>query len=99
MLAKHTNCIYPVEYRFVGGDSGMLSPYYERASATISVSGGPGIGYWDYLLDVDTILRQYGRDRIGASFISIALTICRYSIRDSMTSKRSGVRGIRQAAS
>ncbi len=59
MLTKHTNCIYPVEYRFVGGDLGMLSPYYERASVTISVSGGPGIDYWDYLLDVDTILRQY----------------------------------------
>jgi FAD/FMN-containing dehydrogenase len=59
MLTKHTNCIYPVEYRFVGGDSGMLSPYYKRASVTISVSGGPGIDYWDYLLDVDAILRQY----------------------------------------
>src|ERR1700722_17641869 len=36
MLTKHTNCIYPVEYRFVAGDSGMLSPYYQRASVTIS---------------------------------------------------------------
>jgi len=27
---------------------------------TISVSGGPGIDYWDYLRDVDAILRQYG---------------------------------------
>ena len=60
MLTKHTNCIYPVEYRFVAGDSGMLSPYYQRASVTISVSGGPGIDYWSYLLDVDAILRQYG---------------------------------------
>jgi hypothetical protein len=47
MLTKHTNCIYPVEYRFVGGDLGMLSPYYERTSVTISVSGGPGIDYWE----------------------------------------------------
>ncbi len=60
MLTKHTNCIYPVEYRFVAGDLGMLSPYYERASVTVSVSGGPGIDYWSYLLDVDAILRQYG---------------------------------------
>jgi len=59
MLTKHTNCIYPVEYRFVAGDSGMLSPYYQRASVTISVSGGPGVDYWNYLLDVDAILRQY----------------------------------------
>jgi FAD/FMN-containing dehydrogenase len=60
MLTKHTDCIYPVEYRFVAGDMGMLSPYYERASVTISVSGGPGLDYWSYLLDVDAILRQYG---------------------------------------
>ena len=60
MLTRHTNCIYPVEYRFVAGDSGMLSPYYQRASVTVSVSGGPGIDYWRYLLDVDAILRQYG---------------------------------------
>ena len=60
MLTRHTNCIYPVEYRFVAGDSGMLSPYYERASVTISVSGGPGVDYWSYLLDVDAVLREYG---------------------------------------
>ena len=60
MLTRHTNCIYPVEYRFVAGDSGMLSPYYRRDSVTVSVSGGPGVDYWDYLLDVDAILRQYG---------------------------------------
>ncbi len=57
MLTKHTNCIYPVEYRFVAADSGMLSPYYQRASVTISVSGGPGVDYWNYLADVDAILR------------------------------------------
>jgi FAD-linked oxidoreductase len=59
MLTKHSNCIFPVEYRFVAGDAGMLSPYYRRDSVTISVSGGPGIDYWSYLLDVDAILRQY----------------------------------------
>ncbi|MGA2042982.1 MAG: D-arabinono-1,4-lactone oxidase [Roseiarcus sp.] len=59
MLTRHTNCIYPVEYRFVAGDTGMLSPYFRRDSVTISVSGGPGIDYWNYLLDVDAILRRY----------------------------------------
>ncbi len=59
ILTKHTNCIYPVEYRFVAGDSGMLSPYFQRASVTISVSGGPGVDYWAYLADVDAILRPY----------------------------------------
>ena len=60
MLTKHTNCIYPVEYRFTAGDPAMLSPFYRRDSVTVSVSGGPGVDYWDYLLDVDAILRQYG---------------------------------------
>jgi hypothetical protein len=52
MLTNHTNCIYPVEYRFVGGDLGMLRPYYKRAqhqiteryqgSATLKRSSYPG---------------------------------------------------------
>ena len=60
MLTKHTNCIYPVEYRFTAGDPAMLSPFYRRDSVTVSVSGGPGVDYWNYLRDVDAILRQYG---------------------------------------
>jgi FAD/FMN-containing dehydrogenase len=59
MLTKHQNCIYPVEYRFTAGDPAMLSPFYLRDSVTVSVSGGPGVDYWNYLLDVDAILRQF----------------------------------------
>ncbi|OYW01331.1 MAG: FAD-dependent oxidoreductase [Acidiphilium sp. 37-64-53] len=59
MLTKHTNCIYPIEFRFTAGDSGWMSPFYEQDSVTISVSGGPGIDYWSYLHDVDIILRRY----------------------------------------
>jgi FAD/FMN-containing dehydrogenase len=60
MLTRHRNCIYPVEYRFTAGDAGWISPFFEQDSVTISVSGGPAIDYWDYLRDVDTILRRYG---------------------------------------
>ncbi|THK37429.1 FAD-binding protein [Ensifer sp. MPMI2T] len=60
MLEKHPTCIYPIEYRFTAGDSGWISPFYEQDSITLSVSGEPGIDYWEYLKDVDTILRQYG---------------------------------------
>ncbi|AFL48618.1 FAD/FMN-containing dehydrogenase [Sinorhizobium fredii] len=60
MLEKHPTCIYPIEYRFTAGDSGWISPFYEQDSITLSVSGEPGTDYWDYLKDVDTILRQYG---------------------------------------
>ncbi|AUX74981.1 D-arabinono-1,4-lactone oxidase [Sinorhizobium fredii] len=60
MLEKHPTCIYPIEYRFTAGDSGWISPFFEQDSITLSVSGEPGTDYWDYLKDVDTILRQYG---------------------------------------
>ena len=89
MLTKHTNCIYPVEYRFVVGDSGMLSPYYQRPSVTVSVppaAPGSTIGAIS-----STSTRSSGnteRDRIGASCISIAPKTCRRSIRVFMTSRR-----------
>lgn len=60
MLTKHTNCIYPIEYRFTAADPAWMSPFHHQDSITLSVSGGPGVDYWDYLRDVDTILRRYG---------------------------------------
>jgi hypothetical protein len=89
MLTRHTDCIYPVEYRFVAGDAGMLSPYYRRSSVTVSVSGGPGIDYWAYLLDVDAILRHMERGRIGVSSISTRPKTCPCSIRAFTISRRS----------
>ncbi|WAJ28537.1 D-arabinono-1,4-lactone oxidase [Antarcticirhabdus aurantiaca] len=59
MLNKHTNCIYPIEYRFTAGDEAWMSPFHRQDSITLSVSGGPGVDYWDYLRDVDAILRRY----------------------------------------
>ncbi len=59
MLTKHTNCIYPIEYRFTAGDPAWMSPFHRQDSITLSVSGGPGIDYWNYLEDVDAILRRY----------------------------------------
>jgi FAD/FMN-containing dehydrogenase len=60
MLTKHTSCIYPIEYRFTAGDPAWMSPFHHQDSITLSVSGGPGIDYWEYLKDVDTILRGFG---------------------------------------
>ena len=99
MLTKHTNCIYPVEYRFVAADSGMLSPYYQRASVTVSVSGGPGIDYWSYLLDVDVILKQYRARPHWGKLNLIARKTCRRSILALITSKRSAATWTRQAVS
>jgi FAD-linked oxidoreductase len=59
MLTKHTNCIYPIEYRFTAGDPAWMSPFHHQDSITLSVSGGPGIDYWAFLRDVDEILRRY----------------------------------------
>jgi FAD/FMN-containing dehydrogenase len=59
MLTRHTNCIYPIEFRFTAGDPAWMSPFHHQDSVTLSVSGGPGIDYWDYLRDVDAILRRY----------------------------------------
>lgn len=60
MLTKHTNCIFPIEYRFTAGDAAWLSPFHNQDSITLSVSGQPGVDYWDYLRDVDSILRRFG---------------------------------------
>ena len=59
MLTKHTNCIFPIEYRFTAGDGAWLSPFHQQDSVTVSVSGHPGFDYWDFLRDVDAILRQF----------------------------------------
>jgi len=60
MLTKHTNCIFPIEYRFTAGDPAWMSPFYQQDSITLSVSGAPGMDYWPFLQDVDQILRRYG---------------------------------------
>ncbi|RFO94712.1 FAD-dependent oxidoreductase [Rhodoferax lacus] len=59
MLTKHTNALFPIEYRFTAGDPAWLSPFHQQDSITLSVSGQPGVDYWDYLRDVDAILRGF----------------------------------------
>ncbi len=60
MLEDFPEAIYPIEYRFTAGDGAWISPFYEQDSVTVSVSGEPGLDYWDYLRAVDRILRGYG---------------------------------------
>jgi len=59
MLEKYPECIYPIEYRFTAADDAWLSPFFAQDSVTVSVSGEPGTDYWNYLRDVDSILRQF----------------------------------------
>jgi FAD/FMN-containing dehydrogenase len=60
MLNDFPDALYPIEYRFTAGDGGWMSPFYEQDSVTVSVSGQPGLDYWDYLRAVDEILHSYG---------------------------------------
>ncbi|MGN6723208.1 MAG: D-arabinono-1,4-lactone oxidase [Marmoricola sp.] len=60
MLNDFPEALYPIEYRFTAGDGGWMSPFYEQDSITLSVSGQPGLDYWDYLRAVDEILRSFG---------------------------------------
>lgn len=59
MLEDFPDAEYPIEYRFTAGDAAWLSPFHERDSVTVSVSGEPGLDYWNYLLAVDKVLRRY----------------------------------------
>ncbi|AGT07411.1 D-arabinono-1,4-lactone oxidase [Paracoccus aminophilus] len=60
MLEDFPEALYPIEYRFTAGDGAWMSPFYEQDSVTVSVSGQPGLDYWDYLRAVDKILRGFG---------------------------------------
>lgn len=60
MLEDFPEALYPIEYRFTAGDSGWMSPFHEQDSVTVSVSGQPGLDYWDYLRAVDEVLGSFG---------------------------------------
>lgn len=60
MLEDFPDARFPIEYRFTAGDEAWMSPCYRQPSVTVSVSGQPGLDYWDYLRAVDRILRSYG---------------------------------------
>ena len=59
ILKKHPQELYPLEVRWVKGDEGYLSPFYQRDTNVLSVSGAPGRDYWPYLRDVDALLADF----------------------------------------
>jgi len=56
---QHPDQKYPVEVRWVKQDQGYLSPFTQRDTTVISVSGAPGTDYWPYLRDVDSALQDF----------------------------------------
>ena len=60
MLTRHTDCIFPVEYRTVAADDIWLSPYHQRKTVMISISGGAGEDYASYLRDCEAVFAEVG---------------------------------------
>ena len=52
--------VYPLEIRTVGADDAWLSPNYKRDNLVVSISGAPGVDYWDYLRACDCLFAEYG---------------------------------------
>jgi FAD/FMN-containing dehydrogenase len=52
--------VYPLEIRTVGADEAWLSPNYQRDNLVVSISGEPGVDYWDYLRACDSVFAEYG---------------------------------------
>ena len=66
---RFPDCIFPVEVRLTAADDAMLSPFHERESAVISVSGQPGTDYWPFLHAVDEVFARFdGRPHWGKLF-------------------------------
>lgn len=58
--------VYPLEIRTVGADEAWLSPNYQRDNLVVSISGAPGVDYWDYLRACDSLFAEYhGRPHWG----------------------------------
>jgi len=54
------NFLFPIEYRYVAQDDAWLSPFYERASVTISIHQYHKQAYKKLFDGVEAIFRSYG---------------------------------------
>ncbi len=66
MLTKHTEALWPLEYRTVKQDEAFLSPDFGRATVTISAHQPAERSYRAYFADVEAIFRNHqGRPHWG----------------------------------
>lgn len=65
-LERRNDVFFPLEFRFVQGDSAWLSPFYQRDSCSIAVHAAAGEAY-DYLVqEIGPVFRKYqGRPHWG----------------------------------
>ena len=66
MLTKHTNCLWPLEYRTVKPDEAYLSPEHGRATVAISAHQAAERPYRPFFDDVEAVFRNHqGRPHWG----------------------------------
>jgi FAD/FMN-containing dehydrogenase len=66
MLTKHTDALWPLEYRTVRPDEAFLSPDYGRPTVTISAHQAAERSYRAYFADVEAVFRNHsGRPHWG----------------------------------
>lgn len=64
--ARDMNTLFPLEYRYVAADDSWLSPFYGRASASISIHQYHSVDYRPLFALVEPIFRKYeGRPHWG----------------------------------
>ncbi|MDC8760797.1 D-arabinono-1,4-lactone oxidase [Janthinobacterium fluminis] len=65
-LEQRNEVFFPLEFRFVKGDSAWLSPFYERDSCSIAVHAAHGEAYAYLVAELAPIFRRYdGRPHWG----------------------------------
>jgi FAD/FMN-containing dehydrogenase len=60
MQEKHADVVWPVEYRTVAADSGLLSPMHGRDSVAISIHQDAKLPCDEFFADVEAIFREHG---------------------------------------
>lgn len=71
-----TQCVFPVEVRFVKGDDSMLSPSYERDTCYIAVHQDRKLDWPAYFREVEDVLAGYdGRPHWGKRHEQTATTL------------------------
>ncbi len=66
MLTRHTDCLWPLEYRTVKPDEALLSPEHGRPTVTISAHQPADRAYRPFFDDVEAVFRNHaGRPHWG----------------------------------
>jgi len=66
MQTKHSDVLWPIEYRTLAADDLYLSPAYGRATVTISVHQAAELPYQSFFADVEVVFRNHqGRPHWG----------------------------------